>query len=151
MARVIQLFRKVVIVTTGSGIAPVMSNLISAQIAGDAVKCRLIWSTRDPLETYSQEILDEVKRADSNAIIINSKKNKTLKPEEKPDLSAIAYRAYMEYEAEAVIIVSNPYVTYKVKYDMECRGVPAFSPIFDSWAIGWGGVLKFGVFFFFLD
>lgn len=132
MARVIQLFRKVVIVTTGSGIAPVISNLISAQIAGDAVKCRLIWSTRDPLETYSQEILDEVKRADSDAIIINSKKNKTLKPEEKPDLSAIAYRAYTEYEAEAVIIVSNPYVTYKVKYDMECRGVPAFSPIFDS-------------------
>ena len=132
MARVIQLFRKVVIVTTGSGIAPVISNLISAQIAGDPVKCRLIWSTRDPLETYGQELLNEVTKADPGAIIVNSKKNKTLKPEEKPDISAMAYRSYLDYEAEAVIIVSNPHVTYKVKYDLECRGVPAFSPIFDS-------------------
>lgn len=132
MARVIQLFRKVVIVTTGSGISPVIANLISAQIAGEPVKCRLIWSTRDPLETYSQEILDEVKGADPDAIILNSKKNKGLKPEEKPDIAAIAYRSYLDYEAEAVIIVSNPHVTYKVKYELECRGVPAFSPIFDS-------------------
>lgn len=132
MARVIQLFRKVVIVTTGSGIAPVISNLISAQIAGDPVKCRLIWSTRDPLETYSQEILDEVYRADPGAIILNSKNTRGLKPEEKPDISAIAYRSYVDYGAEAVIVISNPHVTYQVKYALECRGVPAFSPIFDS-------------------
>jgi hypothetical protein len=51
---------------------------------------------------------------------------------ERQDLVTITHRLYTESEAEAVVIVSNPKLTYKIKYGMESRGVPAYGPIWDS-------------------
>ncbi|MCJ1282604.1 hypothetical protein MMC26_001929 [Xylographa opegraphella] len=125
--RVVQLFRKVVIVTTGSGIGPCLSGLIYAQQAGTPLQCRLLWSTRDAEPTYGREVVEEVLRADPRAIILNTRPGSP-----RPDLVALTYRLYIESGAEAVFIISNPKLTYKVKYGMESRGVPAYGPIFDS-------------------
>ena len=125
--RVIQLFRKVVIVTTGSGIGPCLSGLIYAQQAGAPLQFRLLWSTRDAEPTYGREIVEEVLRADPQAIILNTKPGSP-----RPDLVALAYQLYIESGAEAVLVISNPKLTNKVKYGMESRGVPAYGPIFDS-------------------
>ena len=125
--RVAQLFRKVIIVTTGSGIGPCLSGLIYARESGAPLDCRLLWSTRDPEPTYGKGVVEEVFRADPQAMILNTKPGTP-----RPDLVALTYQLYAESGAEAVFVISNPKLTYKVKYGMESRGIPAYGPVFDS-------------------
>lgn len=120
--RIATLFQRVIVVTTGSGIGPVMSFM---NVRPDW-PMRVIWSARSPLETYGTEIINSVLRADRRAIIVDTKKTG------HPNLPALTYATYEDFNAEAVVVVSNPVVTAKVVFEMESRGVPAFGPIFDS-------------------
>ena len=120
--RVSLVFKRTVLVTTGSGIGPCLSMLNGNRKAN----ARVLWSAQDPLKTYGQGIIDSVRKADAQATIIDTRKTG------RPDLVAITYRLYKEYEAEAVVVISNPRVTRKIVYGMETRGVPAYGPIFDS-------------------
>ncbi len=119
--RVATVFRKIVLVATGSGIGPCLSVIYSRQ-----VPCRVLWSTPHPLETFGAEITNAVKEADPDAVIHNTR---TMG---KPDMVALAYQLYVESEAEAVVVISNPVLTKKLVYGMESRGVPAYGPIWDS-------------------
>ena len=125
--RVAKLFRKVIIVTTGSGIGPCLSGLIYARESGAPLDCRLLWSTRDPESTYGKEVVQQVLRADPQAMILNSKPGSP-----RPDLVALTYQLYTASGAEAIFVISNPKLTYKVKYGMESRGIAAYGPVFDS-------------------
>lgn len=115
------IFKKVVLVATGSGIGPIMSLLCKKDVCS-----RILWSTPDPEVTYSREVVEIVRRADPEAIIINT----TLSG--RPDLVTRTYELYIASGAEAVFIISNPKVTRRVVYGLETRGVPIFAPIFDS-------------------
>jgi hypothetical protein len=117
-------FRRVVIVTTGSGIGPCLSFLREPLAA--RTQCRLLWSTPSPLATYGLDIYDSVLKADSKAVVIDTRQAG------RPDMVAIAYALYVESGAEAVFVISNPRLTRKVVYAMESRGVPAFGPVWDS-------------------
>lgn len=119
--RVSTLFKKVVLVTTGSGIGPCLSVIYSGKIP-----CRILWSTPHPLETFGEEITNAVKQADPQAIIHNTR---TMG---KPDMIALTHMLYTESGAEAVVVISNPTLTKQVVYGMESRGVPAYGPIWDS-------------------
>jgi glutamine phosphoribosylpyrophosphate amidotransferase len=44
----------------------------------------------------------------------------------------MCWNLVQESGAEAVFIISNPKVTWKVVYGMETRGIPAYGAIFDS-------------------
>ena len=118
------IFKKLVIVATGSGIGPVLS-LLSAR----DIPCRVLWSARDPVNTYAKNILDEVFVADPKALVYDTK---ILDPNKRPDLLRIAYGLYRDSGAEAVFVISNQKVTQKLVYGLESRGVPTFAPIFDS-------------------
>lgn len=118
------MFRKVVVVTTGSGIGPCL-NLLGLN-GKRRPECRVLWSTPFPLETYGQEILDTVKDCDKNAVIWDTKK------QGRPDMLGMTWRLYKESGAEAVYVISNPANTKMIVYGMESRGVPAFGPVFDS-------------------
>jgi len=118
-----QIFKKVVIVTTGSGIGPVLSYLIGVKKKGI---CRLIWSAPDPMCNFGKEICDTVKNIDSEANIINTTRSG------RPDLVTLAYQQYIEFGAEAVFVLSNPRLTREIVYALESRGVPAFGPVLDS-------------------
>ncbi|CZS96495.1 related to non-ribosomal peptide synthetase [Rhynchosporium agropyri] len=122
MARI---FRKVVVVTTGSGIGPCLAVIQDIPIRGTS--CRVIWSTPSPLETYGAEICNAVKMVDKEAIIIDTRKDGR-----RPNLVAIAWELYCREEAEAVFVISNPMLTKKVVYALEARGIPTFGPIWDS-------------------
>jgi hypothetical protein len=50
----------------------------------------------------------------------------------RPDMVALTYRLYVESDAEAVFVISNPKLTRKIEYGMVSRGVPAFGPARDS-------------------
>ena len=44
----------------------------------------------------------------------------------------LTYRMVREFNAEAVVIISNEPPTRKVVYGMMSRGIPAFGAIWDS-------------------
>lgn len=119
--RMAEIFKKVIIVTTGSGIGPCLSILSSHPL-----NCRVLWSTPDPLQTYGESIIEEVLKADPEAMIIDTRISG------RPDMVVLTYHLYLEAKAEAVFVISNPSLTRKVVYGMESRGIAAFGPIWDS-------------------
>lgn len=119
--RVCTLFRKLVVIGTGSGIGPCLAVLLAAQ-----TECRVIWTTPTPRETFKDEIVDDVLKADPNAIIHNTRRHG------KPDLVRMAYQLYHECGAEGVVIISNAPTTKKVVYGLETRGIAAYGAIWDS-------------------
>ena len=116
-----RLFKKIVIVATGSGIGPCLS-LLHANVTPR----RILWSTRHPETTFGTNIMTSVLKADPDAILWNTR---TLG---RPDMVSLTYQLVLESNAEAVFIISNPKVTQKVVYGMETRGIPAYGAIFDS-------------------
>ncbi|KAJ9200297.1 hypothetical protein DTO166G4_3297 [Paecilomyces variotii] len=121
-AYAMRVFRRVLVVTTGSGIGPCLSFL------GDENRpeLRVVWQTRSPLQTYGQGVLDLVARMDSNAVILDTSKTG------RTDMTPLIQQLAAEFEAEAVCVISNPVLTKKLVYNLEARGVPAYGPIFDS-------------------
>ena len=119
--RVSTLFRKIVLVATGSGIGPCLGAIYSKQI-----ECRILWSTPHPLETFGEKIIGAVTEKDPEAQIHNSR------TQGRPDMVDLTYRLYLESQAEAVIVISNSRLTKEVVRGMEARGVPAYGPIWDS-------------------
>lgn len=117
------IFRRVIIVTTGSGIGPALSSLLDKP---EGQFCRLVWSTRSPIQTYGAQLCSEVERVDPDALIIDTDHMG------RPDLVRVAWMMWRELQAEAVFVLSNEKVTRKVVYGLESRGVPAFGPIWDS-------------------
>ncbi|TID21018.1 putative nonribosomal peptide synthetase 12 protein [Venturia nashicola] len=115
------LFKKVVLVATGSGIGPCLPVIYAKK-----VPCRVIWSTPNPVTTFGQEIVDAIYETDSEAVVHDTKKMG------RPDLVQLSWRAYRDFGAEAVCIISNQKITQKFVYAMEARGIPAFGAIWDS-------------------
>ncbi|KAK7026507.1 hypothetical protein VNI00_015587 [Paramarasmius palmivorus] len=116
-----KLFKRIVVVATGSGIGPTLS-LFHANITPR----RVFWSTPSPEATYGDKVISAVKRADANAKIWDTRKDG------RPDMVLETWKLVEESKAEAVYVVSNPAVTRKVVFGMESRGVPAYGAIFDS-------------------
>ncbi|KAJ7893470.1 hypothetical protein B0H14DRAFT_3125866 [Mycena olivaceomarginata] len=111
------LFKKIVVVATGSGIGPCLSLFYA-----DVTPRRIFWSTPNPQVTYGEEIVQAVKKADPEAWIWDG----------RPDMVAITYQLVLEAQAEAVFVISNPKLTRRVVYGMESRGIAAYGAIFDS-------------------
>ena len=116
-----QLFKRVVWVATGSGIGPCLPHLLAYE-----VPAQLVWSTRTPRETYGDKLVDEILKVQPNALIWDTNLHG------RPDLVRLAYNAYREFDAEAVICISNKKLTWQVVYGMESRGIPAYGAIWDS-------------------
>lgn len=114
-------FKRVIWVATGSGVGPCIPHLIDQKVPS-----RLVWATRSPRETYGDELVDEILAAQPEALIWDTTAHG------KPDLVKLAYQAYNDFDAEAVIVISNQKVTFHVNYELESRGIPAFGAIWDS-------------------
>ncbi|KAE8148972.1 hypothetical protein BDV25DRAFT_168105 [Aspergillus avenaceus] len=121
-AYAMRVFKRVVVVTTGSGIGPCLSFL------GDENRpnLRVVWQTRAPLNTYGDNILHLVSQMDADPFIIDTSKMGRI------DMVPAIQRLYREFDAEAVCVISNPFVTKSVVYELESKGIPAFGPVFDS-------------------
>ena len=116
-----KLFKRIVVVATGSGIGPFLS-LFYANVT----PLRVLWSTPHPETTYGPKIMKSVLKADPEAIVWNTRILG------RPDIVSLTYQLVLESNAEAVFIISNPKVTRKIVYGMETRGIPAYGAIFDS-------------------
>ncbi|MEV6446906.1 hypothetical protein [Amycolatopsis sp. NPDC051716] len=116
-----KLFRRVVWVATGSGIGPCLPHLLSGE-----TPARLVWSTRHPRRTYGDELVDEILAVQPDAVVWDTD------GAGKPDLVALALSAHRDFDAEAVICISNKKTTWHVVEALEARGIPAFGAIWDS-------------------
>ena len=116
-----KLFRRVVWVATGSGIGPCLPHLLSGE-----TPARLVWSTRHPRRTYGDELVDEILAVQPDAVVWDTDSAG------KPDLVELALSAHRDFEAEAVICISNKKTTWHVVEALEARGIPAFGAIWDS-------------------
>jgi hypothetical protein len=121
LVKITELYRRVVYVVTGSGIGPCLGPLLA-----DRVPARLVWSTREPRRTYGDAVIDEVERVQPHAVIWNTTSRG------QPDLVQLALDACADFDAEAVIVVSNKPTTVRLVHQLERRGMPAFGPIWDS-------------------
>ncbi|MFI7336909.1 hypothetical protein ACIBUY_03085 [Streptomyces sp. NPDC050085] len=121
VANIETLFRKVVYVATGSGIGPCLPHLLAHE-----VPARLVWATRDPRATYGDGLVDEILAAQPDAVVWDTGRDG------KPDMVRLAYAAYRDFGAEAVICISNKKLTWQVVHGLERRGIPAYGAIWDS-------------------
>ncbi|WP_031477096.1 membrane protein [Streptomyces bicolor] len=121
VANIETLFKKVVYVATGSGIGPCLPHLLAAE-----VPARLVWATRDPRATYGDALVDEILAVQPHALVWDTSRRG------KPDMVRLAYEAYRDFGAEAVICISNKKLTWQVVHGLERRGIPAYGAIWDS-------------------
>jgi len=121
VGRVDRLFRRILWVTTGSGIGPCLPHLLA-----DTVPSHLLWSTKDPTKTYGSAFVNEILNTTSDAVIWDT----SLKG--KPNMVELTYQAFCNTGAEAIICIANKKLTYQVVHAMESRGIPAFGAIWDS-------------------
>ncbi|HWD78778.1 MAG TPA: hypothetical protein VG497_07850 [Kribbella sp.] len=121
MANYGTVFHRIVYIVTGSGIGPVLAHVLAARVPN-----KLVWVTRDPVRTYGQVLVDEILAAQPDTLIWDTDAHG------KPDMVKLAYAAYADSGAEAVICVSNRKVTWSVVHGLERLGIPALGPIWDS-------------------
>ncbi|KAJ4245060.1 hypothetical protein NW762_014271 [Fusarium torreyae] len=119
--RIAPMFNSIVLVATGSGIAPCLPVILAQQ-----TRITLFWSTRDPLETYGPNIASIILGMGENAHIHNTS---TMG---RPNTLPTVLDLYKKTESEAVVVISNPKLTVDLVLDLEALGVPAFGPIWDS-------------------
>jgi len=119
--RIAPMFKSVLLVATGSGIAPCLPVIMAQN-----TRISLYWSTRDPMTTYGEEIGAVITALGKNAYIHNTS---TMG---RPSILPKVLQLYRETESEAVIVISNPKLTLGLVQDLEYLGVPAFGPIWDS-------------------
>jgi ferredoxin-NADP reductase len=96
---VARIFRRVVVVTTGSGIGPFLA--VIQDVPQRGTKCRVIWSTPYPLATYGWEICQAVHAVDEHAAVVDTRK------EGRPDLVKRAWDLYHQTGAEAVFVITG--------------------------------------------
>jgi hypothetical protein len=121
VANIETLFTRVVYVATGSGIGPVLPHLLEGKVPS-----HLVWATRDPRVTYGDGLVDEILLVQPGATIFDTAMHG------KPDMVQMAYEAYVAFDAEAVICISNKQLTWRVVQGLEERGIPAYGAIWDS-------------------
>ncbi|CAE6419315.1 unnamed protein product [Rhizoctonia solani] len=119
--RIVPLFRRIVIVATGSGIGPCAPAIFEKR-----TPMRLLWTSPDVRKTFGNELVDKLLDASPGAVIYDTRKHG------KPDMVKLTLRMVREFDAEAVAIISNQKLTEKVVYGMMSRGIPAFGAIWDS-------------------
>ncbi|KAJ5600819.1 hypothetical protein N7450_001886 [Penicillium hetheringtonii] len=117
-----RVFKRIIIVTTGSGIGPCLGFL------GDKNRplIKVIWQTRTPVKTYGQGVMDLVHQMGPDPIIFDTSRDGRV------DMLPTVRQQVDEFGAEAVFCISNPAMTKKVIYEFESQGIPAYGPIFDS-------------------
>jgi len=118
------MFKKVIIVSTGAGIGPVLA--VTQNLHTRGTEFRIIWSVKDPLDRIGYEIYQMVKDSDPGVLIVDRDNCNNL------CIERLAFDSYKKEGAEAIFVLSNPMFTKELVYALECRGVPTFGPIWDS-------------------
>ena len=133
------MFRRMILVATGSGIGPCANTIFEGRIP-----VRLLWTSPNVRETFGNEFVDQILRYAPDAVLYGKDYDLSrvrgsdaprvidTRKHGKPDLVKLTLKMVKEFNAEAVGIISNPAVTEKLVYGLTSRGIPAYGAIFDS-------------------
>lgn len=128
------IFKRVVVVTTGSGIGPCLSLMLETHHIKKTQIASILWQAHDPLTTYGDDLVGRVFDSTSHAVIIDTKimKKRGVAVTAGEHLVPMSFNLFVESGAEAVFVISNKDLTKEIVNSLEKRGVPAFGPIWDS-------------------
>lgn len=124
----VPLFKSVLLVATGAGIAPCLSLLASPAVRrmnAEHRSVRVMWCVSDPYAAHWGFVIEAIRGVDGDAVIFDSRVA-------RPDVTFEA-RWFAEKEnVEAVFVVSNPKVTKSVVRECKVAGLAAYGAVFDS-------------------
>ncbi|KAI9465428.1 hypothetical protein BJY52DRAFT_1243941 [Lactarius psammicola] len=106
------LFRRLVLVATGSGIGPCVPCILERR-----VPTRLLWTSPNVRQTFGNELVDTILERSPDAVIYDTRVHG------RPDMVKLTYRLVREFKAEAVCVISNQRLTQKI-----ARGPPFVHP-----------------------
>merc|ERR1719384_2433353 len=115
-------WRRVFVLTTGAGIAPLIPYVVYTDYLQIAIS--MVWVARDHANNYPKflvDILDPI----PNVVLYDTTKMP------RPNLCTMTVDKAREFNAEAVFIVSNPKMAYHVSNYVIKQGIPVFASNFD--------------------
>lgn len=124
----VPLFRDVLLVATGAGVAPCLSLLASPAVErmkNEGRRVRVLWCVADPYTPHWGFVVDAIREVDAQAVIFNSKVA-------RPDVAFEARWLAVKEGIEAVFVISNPKLTKKVVRECKGAGLAAYGAVFDS-------------------
>ncbi|KAH9936373.1 uncharacterized protein B0H18DRAFT_1081996 [Fomitopsis serialis] len=96
VVRVTPMFRRVVMVATGSGIGP-----IAPVVFAKKTEIQLLWTAPAVRKTFGDKLVDSLLEAAPGSVIYDTRQHG------RPDLVKLTYRMVQAFNAEAVVIISN--------------------------------------------
>ncbi|KAF9258908.1 hypothetical protein L218DRAFT_1004435 [Marasmius fiardii PR-910] len=121
VVHIVPMFRRVLLVATGSGIAPLIPHLLDQK-----TEMRFLWTSPNVLKTFGAKLVNEVMAKAPDSVVYDTGIHG------RPDMVKLTNRIVDEYKPEAVVIISNEPLTRKVVYGLMSRGILAFGAIWDS-------------------
>ncbi|CAN1316493.1 Adenylate-forming reductase 03009 [Linum perenne] len=126
----VNMYEKVVVVATGSGICVFLSFLLQ--------ECRaevcVVWVAKGIELNFGEEIAGMMRAAEHDHL--KKKKKKVIVHDTavlgRPNVSKMSVEAAREWGAQVVIVTSNPEGSRDVVNACKYAGIPAFGPIWDS-------------------
>ncbi|SJL07723.1 related to non-ribosomal peptide synthetase [Armillaria ostoyae] len=119
--RIIPLFKRVLFVATGSGIAPFTPHIMSGK-----VDHKLFWMAPNTRATFGDPLVDMILENSPGAVVYDTRKHG------RPNIVKLTNRFVDEFKPECVCVISNQKITENVVYGLRSRGILAFGAIFDS-------------------
>ncbi|KAL0790970.1 hypothetical protein Bca101_007216 [Brassica carinata] len=120
----VNLYGKVLLVATGSGICVFLSFLMQQSKA----EVYLIWVAKGLDDNFGSEIVNRIKSyPHQDRIIVHDTAILG-----RPNVSEMSVKASKKFGAQVVIVTSNPEGSRDVVNACKASGVPAFGPIWDS-------------------
>jgi len=119
----VNLYQKVLLVATGSGICVFLSYLLQNSKAD----VYLIWVAKDIEMNFGNEIKEMVEKYPKDKIIVH---DTTVSG--RPNVAEMSVNAAINWNVEVVIVTSNPEGSRDVVRACNKAKIPAFGPIWDS-------------------
>ncbi|GLJ37908.1 hypothetical protein SUGI_0771220 [Cryptomeria japonica] len=119
----INMYNKVVVVATGSGICVFLSFMLQPCPA----EVYVIWVAKAIEKNFGDDIVKRIKSYPSEKIIIHDTAFSG-----RPNVPQMTVDAVKKWGAEVVIVTSNPSGSRDVVNGCKAAGIPAFGPIWDS-------------------
>ncbi|XP_064997895.1 adenylate-forming reductase 06235-like [Musa acuminata AAA Group] len=119
----VNMYNRVVLVATGSGICVFLSFILQPT----AAEVRLVWVTKGVEQNFGREIKEMLSRQPKEKVVVHD--TAVLG---RPNVAQVAVEAARDWEAEVVVVTSNPQGSRDVIRACNKARIPAFGPIWDS-------------------
>ncbi|KAL4204632.1 hypothetical protein AMTRI_Chr01g110870 [Amborella trichopoda] len=119
----VNMYQKVLLVATGSGICVFLSHMLQ-QCAAEVY---VVWVAKAVEQNFGEEIVKMVRGYPKEKVILHDTATMG-----RPNVGELSVKAAKKWGVEAVVVTSNPEGSRDVVNACKAAGLPAFGPIWDS-------------------